>query len=478
MKQINLIKRQEVVRLFFSGLTYDEIARRLGLSKGSVVTIISEFKDGDLATAKDMDEYIDAMRKLAVDLRISNTDVRQSSLCLKIHNKINEMGIDTKQAESWLEICREVAGSPANSNEFVSAALELAQLASDNGLSYTEIVKRYKTIHESLGKTEIELNGKNKELESANKRKKQAAGELDSINKATSNARMAFNKQKEELKSKQDRYLAEIKLSWEDINLVKAAVDSGLSSSRLTQDKIDELRSRIIAVGSLRKVMGQFEQNKNVLSAEIYELTEYEQQCQVRIRELEKLKDQHTSALIERIGQEEEVEEKIQIKRKELITIEQKVTNKIENLYVSRLIIDFLFYPNGIGSHDLDRLVNMMIALRQKRLGVGPKQVTDPNGKIVCQCQVPSISINMEAEEVDTDHAKDVFAHFLTPLVKDRMISKIDYELEKITHKALIEVAKVDGRIELLQEMNEGHRQFDQHFANMQTILDFVKRNN
>ena len=82
MKEISLAKRQRVVRLFFDGLTYDEIARQLGLSKGSVAHIISEFREGDLAIAPDMDEYIDILRKLSVDLRMCNTDIRQTSSCL------------------------------------------------------------------------------------------------------------------------------------------------------------------------------------------------------------------------------------------------------------------------------------------------------------------------------------------------------------------------------------------------------------
>lgn len=59
--------------------------------------------------------------------------------------------------------------------------------------------------------------------------------------------------------------------------------------------------------------------------------------------------------------------------------MKQNIADYIDNLYVSHLIIDFLFSPNGLGNSDLDRLVGMMIALRQKRLGIGPKQVTDAN---------------------------------------------------------------------------------------------------
>ena len=39
MKEINIIKKHKVIKLFFSGLSYDEIAMELGIGKGSVVNI-------------------------------------------------------------------------------------------------------------------------------------------------------------------------------------------------------------------------------------------------------------------------------------------------------------------------------------------------------------------------------------------------------------------------------------------------------
>ena len=37
MKDISLTKKQKVIKLFFSGLSYDEIAVEVGIAKGSVV---------------------------------------------------------------------------------------------------------------------------------------------------------------------------------------------------------------------------------------------------------------------------------------------------------------------------------------------------------------------------------------------------------------------------------------------------------
>ena len=49
MNEINLTKRNQIVKLFFHGLSYD----------------IEEFREGDLAVPSDMTEYVDALRKIA-----------------------------------------------------------------------------------------------------------------------------------------------------------------------------------------------------------------------------------------------------------------------------------------------------------------------------------------------------------------------------------------------------------------------------
>ena len=79
-----------------------------------------------------------------------------------------------------------------------------------------------------------------------------------------------------------------------------------------------------------------------------------------------------------------------------------------------------------------------MIGLRQKRLGIGPKRLKDPNGKVVCECQEPRIYGDIRMDESDIDEVRGKFAHLLTPLVKDKFISRFDYEMREIRHKTEI----------------------------------------
>ena len=77
MKDISLTKKQKVIKLFFSGLSYDEIAVEVGIAKGSVVNIIEEFREGKLPIPPNMTGYVDELRHLVVDMKKHNTTHNQ-----------------------------------------------------------------------------------------------------------------------------------------------------------------------------------------------------------------------------------------------------------------------------------------------------------------------------------------------------------------------------------------------------------------
>ena len=103
MNEISLTKRNKVLKLFFSGISYDDIARQVGIGKGSVVNIIEEFRDGDLAVPSDITEHVDALRKIAVDLGKHDTSISKVISYASIHAKFMDMGIDIEKADQWIE---------------------------------------------------------------------------------------------------------------------------------------------------------------------------------------------------------------------------------------------------------------------------------------------------------------------------------------------------------------------------------------
>jgi Fe2+ transport system protein FeoA len=131
MKEIGLNKKLKVIKMFFAGYTYDEIALELGIAKGSVVNIIDDFRNGELQIP--LSEYMDALRELAVDIRKQHTTIKKLQMYVAIDKKLVEMGVGPEKVEDWLDIVQDIATKAASMKPFVSAALELSQMEMATG---------------------------------------------------------------------------------------------------------------------------------------------------------------------------------------------------------------------------------------------------------------------------------------------------------------------------------------------------------
>ena len=90
MREISQKTKEKAVQLFLEADTYDEIAWKLGISKGSVVNIINEFREGDLLLSGDITEYVDELRRVAVYLKKREITVGQMGALLSLHEKLKD----------------------------------------------------------------------------------------------------------------------------------------------------------------------------------------------------------------------------------------------------------------------------------------------------------------------------------------------------------------------------------------------------
>ena len=450
MNEINLTKRNQVVKLFFRGLSYDDIARQIGIGKGSVVNIIEEFREGDLAVPSDMTEYVDALRKIAVDLRKHNTSISQVMSCTRVHAKLKDMGVDEEKAEQWIDTCQEIASTSAPGNELVNAAMELVQLKSETGLSYRDLITDYKAKRIERDKLHGEIEQENATLAQVKsehkKEKEKATRELESITMSMTTTQELFQKQKDSLKSELDEYLAQNKLSWKKVNLVKMIFDAELSEAGLKRREIEDIENSITHTGSLSIVVKNLRHEKDVLKTEVDKLLQRKQVYIENAKELKGSSDQFEKSISENKRNLKLMNTELESKRSELQELEHLTGQRTHNFYVSRLILDFLGAPDSLSNSDFDQLVNLMIALRQKRLGIEPKRVSGANGEVICECLIPKIYGNIKVSDSDIDGIRGVFARVLTPMVKDKFISRFDYDIAELKHKGEVLQAVLEER--------------------------------
>jgi len=127
--------------------------------------------------------------------------------------------------------------------------------------------------------------------------------------------------------------------------------------------------------------------------------------------------------------QRDELNITIQEKETELKELNQAMLQGVTTLFEANLIVAFLVAPKGLDNDKLDKLVGLMVALRQKRLGVALEQSRDAEGNLTCQCTIPAIG-NLVDKDIDMDMIRRKLALDLMPLFKDEFIPVLQHKIE------------------------------------------------
>ena len=111
MKELSQNIREQTVKLFLQGDTYDDISWKLRIAKGSVVNIIDEFRDGKLSLPDDITDLVDELRHVVVDLKKHEVTVGQMRAFLRFHNRLKDLGEDDEGMEELLDVLQEMLDS-------------------------------------------------------------------------------------------------------------------------------------------------------------------------------------------------------------------------------------------------------------------------------------------------------------------------------------------------------------------------------
>ncbi len=107
MRKLSQNIREQTVRLFLQGVTYDDISWKLRTAKGSVVNIIDEFRDGKLSLPDDITDLVDELRHVVVDLKKHEVTAGQMRAFLRFHNRLKDLGEDDEGIEAMLDVLQD-----------------------------------------------------------------------------------------------------------------------------------------------------------------------------------------------------------------------------------------------------------------------------------------------------------------------------------------------------------------------------------
>jgi len=99
-REIPLSKRLEVVKLYFEGLSYDEIVKRTGVAKGTVAAIIEELKEGRFPQVEHLSDLVNEIRDLAVALRKVGMASSEANLLFILLKRFIGLGVEPAHLET------------------------------------------------------------------------------------------------------------------------------------------------------------------------------------------------------------------------------------------------------------------------------------------------------------------------------------------------------------------------------------------
>jgi len=69
MQELSMNKKMRIIKLYLDGFSYDEIAKKVGVSKGTVSNVIAALKAGQFPEISTVPEEIEQLRDLATTIR-------------------------------------------------------------------------------------------------------------------------------------------------------------------------------------------------------------------------------------------------------------------------------------------------------------------------------------------------------------------------------------------------------------------------
>ena len=81
-KEIAQSRRLEVVKLYFEGLAYDDIAKKTGVAKGSVAAMVEALRVGEFPQFEQVTDLVNELRELTVGLRKAGLGITEAATLL------------------------------------------------------------------------------------------------------------------------------------------------------------------------------------------------------------------------------------------------------------------------------------------------------------------------------------------------------------------------------------------------------------
>jgi AcrR family transcriptional regulator len=154
MEKLSIRKQLNIIRLYFSGLSYREIAAKAGVSVGAVTNVTADLKAGNYPEVGDVSERVDLLKELAAEVRKSRLTVGEAVTGITIVNSVKELGLEPGDIPQYVSLCKTLTPGGIETQAFVKAAMEYRDVLERTSLSVDEMEKKVRSLEETANQLE------------------------------------------------------------------------------------------------------------------------------------------------------------------------------------------------------------------------------------------------------------------------------------------------------------------------------------
>ncbi|MDP2949674.1 MAG: hypothetical protein Q8P22_09075 [Chloroflexota bacterium] len=136
-------QKMRALELYAKGHSANEVVEEIGISKGSVISILQDAKAGRFPIP-DLRERLQETHALAVRLKKEGLDLAEARLGILFLKRLQELGVGPEKLDDWVRFSSQVGTQLPEG--FAPAAMEFFKLVQDKGGSYDGLVGEVKEL--------------------------------------------------------------------------------------------------------------------------------------------------------------------------------------------------------------------------------------------------------------------------------------------------------------------------------------------
>jgi len=99
-REIPIDRKLELVKLYFEGLPYDDIAEKTGVAKGSVAAIVEALRAGEFPQFEQVTDMVNELRELTVGLRKADIAITEAVPLFILVKRLLGLGVVYRQGRA------------------------------------------------------------------------------------------------------------------------------------------------------------------------------------------------------------------------------------------------------------------------------------------------------------------------------------------------------------------------------------------